>query len=268
MFDFTGKTVLVTGGAQGIGKEVVRGVVNGGGHAVILDLNEEKAKATAEELGNCSVYKIDLGDKDNIRAVMAKVLGDFERVDVLINCGGVVSTVPFQEVTDAEWDRTLRINLTGTFTTCSAIYPYFIEKKGGRIVNVSSVAGKIGGGLLGKARQPPFAVLQRQARGFQRPVKRGAQRPVHRPLQVFCRNRRPQRRQAQKDLHPKHKVGRTAAPVLFGPAARCGAGLRRLLPVGVLPHRLFSPLPFSVRLCGKPPYYAPHKRQDPAAGLP
>ena len=82
---------------------------------------------------------------------MAKVLGDFERVDVLINCGGVVSTVPFQEVTDAEWDRTLRINLTGTFTTCSAIYPYFIEKKGGRIVNVSSVAGKIGGGLLGTA---------------------------------------------------------------------------------------------------------------------
>lgn len=49
MFDFTGKTVLVTGGAQGIGKEIVRGVVNGGGHAVILDLNEEKAKATAAE---------------------------------------------------------------------------------------------------------------------------------------------------------------------------------------------------------------------------
>ena len=70
---------------SGIGKEIVRGVVNGGGHAVILDLNEEKAKATAAELGNCSVYKIDLGDKDNIRAVMAKILGDFERVDVLIN---------------------------------------------------------------------------------------------------------------------------------------------------------------------------------------
>ena len=151
MFDFTGKTVLVTGGAQGIGKEIVRGVVNGGGHAVILDLNEEKAKATAAELGNCSVYKIDLGDKDNIRAVMAKILGDFERVDVLINCGGVISKVPFQELTDEEWERTLRINLTGTFTTCSAIYPYFIEKKGGRIVNVSSVAGKIGGGLLGTA---------------------------------------------------------------------------------------------------------------------
>ena len=129
VFDFSGKNVIVTGGAQGIGKEIVRGVVAGGGHAIILDLNEAKAQETANELGNCSVYKVDLGDAKNIRAVMAKVLGDFDRVDVLVNCGGVISKVPF--------------------TMCSAIYPYFIEKKGGRIVNVSSVAGKIGGGLLG-----------------------------------------------------------------------------------------------------------------------
>ena len=56
-----------------------------------------------------------------------------------------------EQITDEEWDRTLRINLTGTFAMCSSIYPYFMEKKGGRIVNVSSVAGKIGGGLLGTA---------------------------------------------------------------------------------------------------------------------
>lgn len=151
MFDFSGKTVLVTGGAQGIGKETVKGVVEGGGHAVILDINEKVGKATAAEVGNCSFYKIDLGSSENIRAVMAQVLADFDRVDVLINVGGVISKAPFEEISDAEWERTLRINLTGTFTTCSAIYPYFKEKKGGRIVNVSSVAGKIGGGLLGTA---------------------------------------------------------------------------------------------------------------------
>ena len=151
MFDFSGKTVLVTGGAQGIGKETVKGVVEGGGHAVILDINEEVGKATAAEVGNCSFYKIDLGSSENIRAVMAQVLADFDRVDGLINVGGVISKAPFEEISDAEWERTLRINLTGTFTTCSAIYPYFKEKKGGRIVNVSSVAGKIGGGLLGTA---------------------------------------------------------------------------------------------------------------------
>ena len=125
--------------------------MEGGGHAVILDINEEVGKATAAEVGNCSFYKIDLGSSENIRAVMAQVLADFDRVDVLINVGGVISKAPFEEISDAEWERTLRINLTGTFTTCSAIYPYFKEKKGGRIVNVSSVAGKIGGGLLGTA---------------------------------------------------------------------------------------------------------------------
>lgn len=151
MFDFNGKTILVTGGAQGIGKETAKGIVEGGGHVVILDINETVGNATKEELGNASFYKIDLGDSQNIRAVMAQILADFPLVTGLINCGGVISKVPFEEISDAEWERTLRINLTGTFTTCSAIYPYFMEKKKGRIVNISSVAGKIGGGLLGTA---------------------------------------------------------------------------------------------------------------------
>lgn len=151
MFDFKSKTILVTGGAQGIGKETVKGIVQGGGHAVILDINEEVGMETKRELENTSFYKIDLGDSENIRTVIAKVLKDFDRVDGLINVGGVISKLPFQDISDEEWERTIRINLTGTFTTCSAIYPYFIEKKGGRIVNVSSVAGKIGGGLLGTA---------------------------------------------------------------------------------------------------------------------
>lgn len=151
MFDFSGKTILVTGGAQGIGKETAKGIVQGGGHAIILDINEEVGTTTKNELGNASFYKIDLGNNENIREVIGKILKDFERVHGLINVGGVISKAPFQELTDEEWERTIRINLTGTFTTCSAIYPYFIEKKGGRIVNVSSVAGKIGGGLLGTA---------------------------------------------------------------------------------------------------------------------
>ena len=147
-WDFEGKTVVITGAAQGIGREVAKGVVNGGGHAVILDLNEEKAKATAAELGNSDVYKINLGDPKNIREVMAKVVAD-HKVDVVINVGGIISRPPFQDITDEEWDKVIKINLTGTFTMCSAIYPYFIKNHGGRIVNVSSVAGKIGGGLMG-----------------------------------------------------------------------------------------------------------------------
>lgn len=151
MFDFSGKTVVITGAAQGIGKETAKGVINGGGHVVILDLNEEVGQATAKELGNADFYKVDLGDCKNIRCVMDEVLAAYPRVDVLINVGGIVSTKKFEDLTDEEWERTIRINLTGTFTTCSAIYPYFQKMGGGRIVNISSVAGKIGGGLLGTA---------------------------------------------------------------------------------------------------------------------
>ena len=153
MFDFTNKTVVVTGAAQGIGYETAKGIVAGGGKVIILDLNEEKGKIAAESFnGAATFYKVDLGDAKNIREVIAQILVDTkENVTGLINVGGIVSTKKFQDITDAEWERTLRINLSGTFATCSALYPHFKENGHGRIVNVSSVAGKIGGGLLGTA---------------------------------------------------------------------------------------------------------------------
>lgn len=148
-WDFAGKTAVITGAAQGIGYEVAKGIVEGGGHAIILDLNEEKAKQAAAQLGHAEAYKIDCGDPKNIREVMAKVLSTYPKVDVEINVAGIISRPAFQDVTDEEWEKVIRINLTGVFTMCSAIYPYFMQHGGGRIVNVSSVAGKIGGGLMG-----------------------------------------------------------------------------------------------------------------------
>lgn len=147
---FENQIAIVTGGAQGIGKEVVKGIVNGGGKAIIVDINEEVANKTVAELGDAtSFYKMDLGNTDEIRKVMDTIIKDYKKIDILINSGGIVSTEQFQDVSQDEWDRVLGINLTGTFATCQSVYPHFIENKGGSIVNVSSVAGKIGGGLLG-----------------------------------------------------------------------------------------------------------------------
>lgn len=153
MFDFHNKTVVITGAAQGIGKETARGVIDGGGRVVILDINADVAAKTVAEFGQdkACFYKVDLGSAENIREVMANVLKSEDHVDVLINVGGIISKCKFEEISDEEWERTIRINLTGTFTTCSAIFPYFKDHGKGRIVNVSSVAGKIGGGLLGTA---------------------------------------------------------------------------------------------------------------------
>jgi 3-oxoacyl-[acyl-carrier protein] reductase len=147
--DFTKKNVVVTGGASGIGKAIAAGIVKGGGHAIIVDLNLDAAKAACTELGNASAYRIDMGDSDNVRTVMAQVLQDLGQVHVLVNNAGIVSTKAFEDVDQAEWNRAVAINLTGVYTAISALYPSMKEKGYGRIVNISSVAGKRGGGLLG-----------------------------------------------------------------------------------------------------------------------
>jgi len=149
--DFRGKKVIVTGGASGIGKAVTEGVVTCGGFAIIVDLNEDAAEKVRAELGkeNTAFYKIDLSDPKRIRTDFSRILEEQEKIDVLINNAGIVSTVPFEEISQEEWDRTVAINLTGVYAAMSVIYPAMKKAGYGRIVNTASVAGKIGGGLLG-----------------------------------------------------------------------------------------------------------------------
>ena len=149
--DFNGKNVIVTGGAGGIGRAVVEGIVAGGGHAIIVDLNLDAATKVKDEVSKSavSVYKVDLGNSDEIRKVFKQIAADCGQVHGLVNNAGIVSTKPFMEVEQKEWDKVISINLTAVFTAISTIFPYMKEQGYGRIVNVSSVAGKIGGGLLG-----------------------------------------------------------------------------------------------------------------------
>lgn len=149
--DFKGKNIIVTGGAGGIGKEVVKGIVAGGGHAIIADIKLESAEAVRKELSeeNISCYEVNLGDAQGTKEVFGKILADFTQIHGLINNAGIVSTVPFEEVSQAEWDKVIAINLTGVYATTSVIYPSMKEYGYGRILNVASVAAKRGGGLLG-----------------------------------------------------------------------------------------------------------------------
>ncbi len=149
--DFKGKNVIVTGGASGIGKAIVTGVVEGGGHAIIVDLNMDAAEKVRSELGmeHTSAYKVNLADSAEIRMVFSQIVQDFTQIHVLINNAGIVSTMPFDEVTQEEWDKVISINLTGVYAAMSAIYPSMKANGYGRIVNVASVAAKRGGGLLG-----------------------------------------------------------------------------------------------------------------------
>lgn len=153
--DFTGKNAIVTGGTGGIGTPVVRGILEGGGN-VIITARHNAAEAIAPlkaEFGNdrVKVISVDMLDPESIRAAYAKTVEEMGKIDILINVAGIVSTSPFSELSQEEWDKTIAVNLTAVYVGCQVIFNHMKENGGGRIVNVSSVAGKVGGGLLGTA---------------------------------------------------------------------------------------------------------------------
>lgn len=149
--DFTDKNYIVTGGAGGIGKAVVEGIVSGGGKVALVDINMEAAEKVKQELGaeNVSTYKVNLADPEEITAVFAQIIEEVGQLHGLINNGGIVSTKKFPEVDLAEWRRVMDINLTSTYAGIHAVFSHMAQNHYGRIVNVASVAGKVGGGLLG-----------------------------------------------------------------------------------------------------------------------
>jgi 3-oxoacyl-[acyl-carrier protein] reductase len=151
--DFSGKNVIITGGASGIGKAVVEGIIAGNGHVILLDLDWEASIKVQEEFGeNCvHVYQVDLSNPTETRKVFEQILSETEHIDVLINNADIISTKPFEEITQEEWNRVISIDLTSVYVGISAIYAHMVANGYGRIVNVVSVAAKRGGGLLGSS---------------------------------------------------------------------------------------------------------------------
>lgn len=148
--DFSNKNYIVTGGAGGMGREVVRGIVAGGGNVALVDINAEAAaKVCAEAPDQIHFYQMDLADHANIRAVATQIIADMGQVHGLVNLAGIVDTTKFPDMTDEIWDRVMNINLNSQYVLIHALFNHFAEHHYGRIVNVASVAAKVGGGLFG-----------------------------------------------------------------------------------------------------------------------
>lgn len=146
MTRLTGATAIVTGGVGGIGAAIVRRLVDEGAAVVILDLAGDASAARAAEMG-ARFLPVDLADPVDTRAAVAQAVDLLGGVDVLVNCAGVFRLVPVLEITDAEWDRVMNINARGTLLTMQAVAPVMIERGGGRIVNLASMAAKAGGAM-------------------------------------------------------------------------------------------------------------------------
>ncbi|MDP9329878.1 MAG: SDR family oxidoreductase [Actinomycetota bacterium] len=143
-----GQVAMVTGGGRGIGKAIALRFAREGADIAILDIDGETAEATAQEvrdLGRVAVIKVaDTSVFEDVESAVTGVVGELARIDVLVNNAGIEKRAPFLEITPADWQRQLDVNLSGTFYCTQIVAREMARRKYGRIVNISSVAGIIG----------------------------------------------------------------------------------------------------------------------------
>jgi NAD(P)-dependent dehydrogenase (short-subunit alcohol dehydrogenase family) len=143
------KVAIVTGSGQGIGEQIAARFAAEGAMVVVADANVENAKKVAAaiaEPGRVAIsVHVDVGDPALAEAMVSKAVERFGRVDVLVNNAGIGLNKPFLTTTPEEWDRQLRVNLTGQFLCGQAAAREMAKRGGGRIVNVASISGQRGG---------------------------------------------------------------------------------------------------------------------------
>ena len=143
------KVALVTGSGRGLGAACAERFAAEGAAVAVADKNPETAAATAkgiEEAGGRAVaIEADVSQPEACEAMVAGAVDAFDRIDILVNNAGVAMHRLFLETTLEEWERVLRINLTGVFLTAQAAARRMVEQKNGRIVNIGSISGQRGG---------------------------------------------------------------------------------------------------------------------------
>lgn len=149
LLDFSDKSVIVTGGARGIGRAIVQLFAEAGADIVIGDLRLEDANDTAMNLSE--IYRrrvvaaqIDVTKYEDVERLRDETLRLFGKIDVLVNCAGWDRLLPFLKTTPELWQKVLSINFLGVANTCHVVLPHMAERKQGAIVNISSDTGRVG----------------------------------------------------------------------------------------------------------------------------
>ncbi len=143
--DFTGKTVVVTGSARGIGKVIAEKFAALGANVVISDLDQQAVETVAREMGDKSAgFKADVTKQADIDSLFEKTLERFGRVDVVVNNAGITRDTLMIRMDEKDWDMVLDINLKGAFLVTKSVARIMMKQRSGRIVNISSIVGITG----------------------------------------------------------------------------------------------------------------------------
>jgi meso-butanediol dehydrogenase/(S,S)-butanediol dehydrogenase/diacetyl reductase len=140
---FSGKTVVVTGGASGIGLAAVRRFHAEGAAVVVADINGDAARDVARELGDnrCLARKVDVSNWEQVKDLMDRAAATFGGLDIVFNNAGITSFSAIPESSLEEWHRVIEIDLSGIFFGCKAAIPLMRERGGGAIINTASGSG-------------------------------------------------------------------------------------------------------------------------------
>jgi meso-butanediol dehydrogenase/(S,S)-butanediol dehydrogenase/diacetyl reductase len=135
-----GKSAVVTGGGSGIGRATCRRMAEEGARVAVFDVNEESAKAVAGEIGGAA-YGVDVGDPEALRTAVDAAAAELGGLSIIYNNAGIAAFNKLHEMDPSEWDRVLRVNLTGVWAGIRAAAPHLLAGGGGSIVSTASISG-------------------------------------------------------------------------------------------------------------------------------
>ena len=150
---FKDKVAIVTGAASGIGKYCSLSFAEKGVKVIVVDLNKKGAEETNLEIqrkgGKAIFIKADVSKKEDVESIVNITENNFGKIDILVNCAGICQIRNIEDITEQEWDEVMSVNLKGTFLMCQSILKKMKKYKWGKIVNMASLAGEVGGIMVG-----------------------------------------------------------------------------------------------------------------------
>lgn len=143
-----GKVALVTGGSRGLGRAIAKALILEGAKVVVSGTSERALESTFEEIkqqhGIVLAIKADVTRWADVKSMVDAAVNAFGTIDILVNNAGRIVIKPFLDQSEEDWDSIMDVNAKGSFLCCKAVAPYMIKQRSGKIINISSQAGKEG----------------------------------------------------------------------------------------------------------------------------
>ncbi len=143
------KVAIVTGAGQGIGRTIAVSLAKEGAKVIVNDIDLHGAEKVCREIEKqgreAFPFHADVSNNNQVNQMIEKAIKRFKRIDILVNNAGIMQSMLVEELTEKDWDKMMAINLKGTFLCSKAVMKYMKEQRSGKIVSISSLAGKSGG---------------------------------------------------------------------------------------------------------------------------